>query len=714
MIRFLRALGFGSLLCLAGLPQAQAQSALLPGCGSSQMVEQSLAEHPELRENVRLLDQLTHQAEADLAAGRRPAAAPGDPFHIIPVVFHIMHNYGPENLSDAEIHDAIRVMNDDYARRSYDTGRVSTPFRAIMGTTNFEFRLAQIDPSGNCTNGITRHVTALTTSGNDQLKAMVSWNTRNYLNIWVARRVVTSTGTVGGYAYYPGTAPNAAYDGIIAAYNQVGSLTSPGCNLCARTLSHEAGHYFNLAHTWGNSNTPGVSTNCGIDDGVADTPNTQGAAGQTCNLNQNTCGFLDNVENYMDYASCGRMFTQGQSLRMRTACESSVAGRNNLWSAANLAATGVLNTGPSQCAPVVAFDVPMARTCPGQSVNVESNVTSANSDSSLHYLWRFPGGQPATSADPSPSVTYASEGNYDIELVAYNAFGRDSVHKTSAVQVSGNDRAYHEGDAESFEGSTFPQVGSNPYNSWSFDQPANGGWVASTLAGFASNTSLRILASNISSGTTAAAISASYDLTGLSDQTYLQYKYAAAPHTLTNTDAFKIYATLNCGHSYIFRIQRTGSSPTTGVYTYQTPIAGQFRPQTADWRTEHIALRGLTGQPDVRIKFELTAGGGNNFYIDSVVVIDPLAVGNQALAGTPRLQVAPVPASERLQVTLPGEGLATYTVTDALGRKQAQGQSGANFSLPLSRLAAGTYHLSVWQNGRPYQARFVIETPADR
>ncbi|MBL0071973.1 MAG: hypothetical protein IPP34_09225 [Bacteroidetes bacterium] len=35
-----------------------------------------------------------------------------------------------------------------------------------------------------------------------------------------------------------------------------------------------------------------------------------------CDLTQVTCGTLNNVQNYMDYASCHYMFTRGTKARM--------------------------------------------------------------------------------------------------------------------------------------------------------------------------------------------------------------------------------------------------------------------------------------------------------------------------------------------------------------------------------------------------------------
>ena len=54
---------------------------------------------------------------------------------------------------------------------------------------------------------------------------------------------------------------------------------------------------------------------------VDDTPLTIGWS--SCNLGGTSCGSLDNVQNYMDYAYCALMFTEGQKTRMHACLNSS-------------------------------------------------------------------------------------------------------------------------------------------------------------------------------------------------------------------------------------------------------------------------------------------------------------------------------------------------------------------------------------------------------
>src|ERR1019366_6396928 len=49
-----------------------------------------------------------------------------------------------------------------------------------------------------------------------------------------------------------------------------------------------------------------------------------------------------NEQNIMNFASCKKMYTIGQVVRMRGALNSDVGGRNNLWDSTNLVHTGAL------------------------------------------------------------------------------------------------------------------------------------------------------------------------------------------------------------------------------------------------------------------------------------------------------------------------------------------------------------------------------------
>lgn len=261
----------------------------------------------------------------------------------IPVVVHIIYNDSYSNISDAQVNSGLIAINEDFNAGNSDYNNVVSAFSSIKSNVGISFDLARIDPNGNPTSGITRTVSDFTDDAGENVKSLVMWDTDMYLNVWVVDNIESGA---GAYAYYPGTAPNGA-EGIVCRHSQFGTIgTSSSYNFDSTTMTHEIGHYLNLAHTWGDSNDPDEDINCNDDDGVSDTPNTIGNL-YGCNTNQSTCGSLDNVQNYMDYTDCTNMFSNGQRSRMHAALHSSVGGRINLWQYDNLVATGLIDD--SEC-----------------------------------------------------------------------------------------------------------------------------------------------------------------------------------------------------------------------------------------------------------------------------------------------------------------------------------------------------------------------------
>lgn len=234
--------------------------------------------------------------------------------YTVPVVVHVVYNTTAENVSTGTIQAIIDELNADYSASNTDIGSVRSQFTSSIGNVGFNFCLAQVDPNGAATTGITRTQTTQTwfdpdTETNDMKSApdgRAPWDTDRYLNIWICDIASGATGgfiTVG-YAYLPvGGVVGSNIDGLVIDYDYG---TEPG----DRTATHEIGHYFGLQHTFDDD---GACVNA---DGFADTPTTDSPTYSCSNTNLMKCGTLTQYENFMDYASCTRMFTNQQSSYM--------------------------------------------------------------------------------------------------------------------------------------------------------------------------------------------------------------------------------------------------------------------------------------------------------------------------------------------------------------------------------------------------------------
>ncbi len=288
-------------------------------CAAHDIMEQQNAD-PKTANQRQQIEQFTQNIVANNPNSLQSAVI------TIPIVFHVVYRTAAENISDAQIMSQLQVLNDDFRRLNSDASNTPSDFSCVAADIELEFCLAQVDPDGNPTTGITRTSTSVNGFGtNDAVKFTSSggidaWPSCDYLNFWVCN----IGGGILGYAQFPGGA--AATDGVVNGYQYTGAIgtaTAP-FNL-GRTATHEVGHWLNLRHIWGD-------TGCGGDDFVADTPLAGGAnytgapctypGPNSCNNNQTICDgnrdYADMFQNYMDYSDdgCMNLFTEGQKARM--------------------------------------------------------------------------------------------------------------------------------------------------------------------------------------------------------------------------------------------------------------------------------------------------------------------------------------------------------------------------------------------------------------
>lgn len=398
------------------------------GCHTTKITEQlyrsASKEQKAVIENAKQKIQLAMQPEKrDKSLVQRMAAMPAQV--TIPVVVHVVHNYGPENIGDYQIIDAIDQMNEDFAAYPY-AGSVDG-FGYLQTDIGVTFKLAKLDPWGNATSGITRTVSSTTYDGTEgPLQSTINWPRDKYLNVWVVNSS-DGTGYGSAYANYPATVDNGTgreyWDGIVVSYWAIGR-TGSAISTHHKIMSHEAGHWLNLKHVWGDVYNNGDYNSCSTDDGVNDTPNTSGNTGCSSSY---TCGTADNTENFMDYGTCTTMFTYGQSDRMRAALASSVSDRNNLWTQANLIATG-LATG--NVSPVADTNGPYSGSL-GQSISFSSQGSNDPGGNITAYYWQFGDGSSSTAANPSHQ--YSSTGTYTVSLTVTDNDGQTGTATTTAT-----------------------------------------------------------------------------------------------------------------------------------------------------------------------------------------------------------------------------------------------------------------------------------------
>ena len=560
-------------------------------CFTDEYTKEEMQKDPHYAINRESLEKFTEQFSRSQEMQKTKRGTHALPY-IIPVVFHVLHNYGPENVSDIEIIEALRQMNLNFRKLNEDTSDIIPPFKQIASDCEIEFRLANIDPNGNCTNGIEHIVTQKTYLANNNSK-ISGWPSNKYVNIWLANSLENSG--AAAYAQFPGG--DRSVDGIMCLYYAVDNPR--------RTLTHEMGHCLNLQHIWGNGSQ---GSDCG-NDLVDDTPITPGYSAGTCLLNVSTCNppVLENTQNYMDYSDCRNMYTAGQKVRMHACLNSFISGRNNLWQDSNLVATGTNGSIANVCIPKPDFQTSRSFACFNDVVQFTDASWNANV---TNWNWSFPGGNPSTSILQNPSVTYSTSGVYSAKLVVSNASGSDSITKNAVVRVTTvplNTIPY----VESFEDSaSFPGN-----DGWIENLTGGATWGRVTNAGSTGSSSIKMSNYINSTGAVDSWISPSFDFSNVGAPVTISFKVANAQRNSTSNDELALFYSTNCSQTWVptSYVKSGAQLATSGV------VSSNFTPNNpSQWREESLIVNAVKLKPNVRFKFQNTCDHGNNVFIDDI------------------------------------------------------------------------------------------------
>jgi PKD repeat protein len=672
-----------TVLLLLGLGSVAAQS-----CGSDIWLQNFLKEHPE--EVARI--------QAHNEAARQYKPSPVRAKYIIPVVFHVIHTGGPENISKEQILDQMRVLNQDFNLTNPNKSKIRAPFKTLAAVADIEFRLARIDPNGNCTDGINRVYSPLGVNVDQTTESVkfisgAKWDYRRYLNIWVVTNIDNGggAGTILGYAVFP-FATSAARDGIVIRHDRVGTIGTAVPSDSGRTLTHEVGHWLGLYHTF--------QDGCfGNNDQCDDTPPVAAQfSNASCPANGNSCtndvpDLPDQWENYMDYSdgSCMAMFTPKQRDRMWYFLGISSGGRAQNVSTTNITTnTGVVPQ--TAVAPVANFSASRLVVCAGDPVRFfdESckGLVSARS-------WSFPGASTPSSTLESPSIVYQTPGVYSVTLLVQNSKGSNQVTKTDYITVKPATASLKSPLVEGFEAG-FPGPGWTSYT-------VNGkGWNSTPSAAHYGQQSLILpITSAFTAGLRYVFETPQFDLTPLKGQSpKMSFMVGYARKDANTNEALRVYVSTNCGASWSQVLERSG----TGLASVTSLIPGFAPSAQSEWKRFNVSLTPYENATNFSAKFELESAAGNPVYIDDINISQYFTTVEE-LPGTPVIaaEVFPNPAQQdaslRMHLREPCSGVVQ--ILDPTGRMlQSQNSvslsSGTN-TIPLHlqnlNLKAGVYFI---------------------
>lgn len=720
-----------SFCFLAGASKVYAQDTHFK-CGSHTEMNKLYEQDPSLKADyIKLLNKCTE---------KRVVNGKSTTVRTIPVVFHIVHEYGPENISDAQIFDQMAILNEDYNKTNADTNLVISQFDTIIGKANIQFRLASIDPWGNPTNGIDRIYSHMTNQGDDYSK-INQWKRSDYLNVWVVKTI--GSAGVAGYAYYPTGVTGAGFwrDGILILHDYIGSIGT-GSAYRSRALTHEIGHWLGLAHTWGNDNDPGVATSCGQDDGIEDTPNCIGQT--TCNLTANTCvdvvtpgsywqfDAIDNVQNFMEYSYCSVMFTKMQTDYMNNVLDQITSDRNHLYTAGNLDSTGTATLPPAPAVPVADFYMDQNGATPNLGPNANGMTACVNDPINFYdaswkatitsWSWSFPGGSPATSTAQNPSVTYAQPGWYPVTLTVTSAGGTNTVTKHNYVYIQGDWAEYVGPRTEDFNQNMNYWISYNPENNHArFQRVTSGGKGNSAcikLNNYYDNSNDALFSDGFFyndrlGGSKDYLITPAYDLrttTGVS----FSFDYAFGTKSTNSADVIEkliVQLSTDCGKTWTNKLTLTGTNLLTAGYVGN----GDFTPSNdLQWKNGSFTFTPNSNYNKVKFRFEFTASDkSSNLFLDNINISGTLGIEDNGNLSTISVSPNPVSTGSDLSIEISSnEQGMKLILTDVNGSlisttDVAAGVSQQTINIPMN-VAKGCYILTAVQGASKSTHRVVV------
>jgi hypothetical protein len=137
---------FVSFLAFSSLSQTTPKH-----CGTDEMHQELFKTHPEYNAGIlRAYERL----QADTKAYEKQNHEKSDALYVIPIVFHVIHNYGVENINDDQILDAVKQLNIQFRKLNTKivVGHYHSPGRkdgALAVGTSTKLRVNyNIGPSG--------------------------------------------------------------------------------------------------------------------------------------------------------------------------------------------------------------------------------------------------------------------------------------------------------------------------------------------------------------------------------------------------------------------------------------------------------------------------------------------------------------------------------------------------------------------------------------
>jgi PKD repeat protein len=329
--------------------------------------------------------------------------------------------------------------------------------------------------------------------------------------------------------------------------------------------------------------------------------------------------------------------------------------RKELWSESNLASTGVNDGFTCTPVPIASFNTNSSTStaCVGSAISFRDNSYNAAVTS---RLWDFgAGATPATSIAKDPTgIVYSTPGKKTVKLTVTGPNGSSTTTVENFLTIQ-DPNAYANVD---YINADWDYINDYLDKGWYFDNELPATWKRTGNAYVNGNTSLVLEGNQVDYRFTYSLVSPTFNLTGAANP-YLSFSYSFAANyvagkgTQDTRDLMQLFVSYDCGKTWIQKRSLGGnpnalSTPNPLTTAGSATQSNQYYIPTKGTQWKKDGLTGSSGVgsgtqlASVKFKIAFTSWGGNNFYLDQVIVGVNSAV-NDLTAQDIKFSVTPNP-----------------------------------------------------------------------
>jgi hypothetical protein len=208
-------------------------------------------------------------------------------------------------------------------------------------------------------------------------------------------------------------------------------------------------------------------------------------------------------------------------------------------------------------------------------------------------------------------------------------------------------------------------------------------------------------------------VTPSIDFSNTGFTIHVEFNVAYAQKSGTDDDRLTLFYSTDCGYTWTSTTySKRGANLSTAPMTN-----GLFIPSNnAQWRHETVTCNAVQFEPNVRFKFENQCRGGNNIYIDDLMITGAVAAtGDLALSNGMNLYPNPASGTSVLEFHLLRPSDVKCMITNTLGQHVADVMNGklprGENKVVLPSLKAGMYFVSLTVNNEQFVRRLTVCTP---